>query len=344
MQPKPLKDIVMDDKEMQSIWEGIQAPTSFKHPETSNFNEAEVTRQEPEKYHAPIGPENPSAKYLVGYNPPESDRSPIVFRTKFQFLKCLEAHKEGNFNLIIGRIGSGKTDLILSLAAENAINGQNTLVLLSEGRASTCGRQIRKIITKKCNDKVKQEEALFRIAFVEEKELPERSPEEYGLWLSSVFKIVRDLNTKCLYIDNLTTLSFTNSTPQVESHFIFKLSKLVDSHSISFTGLIHEKKTTERGEMNLHSHRGNANHTQIAHNVFTFNNYENLDPSLRTITIIKSREFGEHVKRSFKLIFKKLSYRGFYSKDELLEPHMAKRYSIENSKPSITARNSDRTR
>ena len=255
------------------------------------------------------------------------------FNTPYLFLNETKALAQKNFNLIVGRTGKGKTDLMVSIVSHNLLSGLTVAIFLSEGEISDFKRQLQEILGK-------ETKLLSKIAIFNEEKVGLNQIGDPSIWNNKVLNILRDYSPDIFYFDNLSTIKFTNSNPEIEAYFIKDLVGKVRSQDICITALIHPSKSCHPmygiGEESI---RGNSAHVNLASNIFAFNNFINLDKTLRIITVLKSRDFGEVANRSYQLKFKKLKFRGFYPKDQKITEIEAKRYFAQNNRQKLSGLN-----
>ena len=276
--------------------------------------------------------EESSVKKLLLSNFSESNIK-SSWKSQFICFNDVNALSQGCFNLVVGRTGKGKTDLIISMAYYNLLKGRKVAIFISEGEVSDFHKQFSNLLKSK-------KELYSKIAIFDENSGELSDIDDPVRWNNKIIKILREYESDIFYFDNLSTLRFTNSTPDVESKFIKDLASKARMFNICFIALIHTTKTYHPiYEIGLEGIRGNASHVNLASNIFALNNYNVLDKSLRTIKILKSRNFGEKVGESYQIFYKKLKFRGFYEKDVKISENEARRYFALNNRQKLSGRN-----
>ena len=78
----------------------------------------------------------------------------VSLDTKINFLKEVNAFTLGNFNLIVGRTGKGKTDLAVTLVADNLLKGHKVGIFISEGLVSDYYKQLEALLITKLKEEL----------------------------------------------------------------------------------------------------------------------------------------------------------------------------------------------
>lgn len=268
----------------------------------------------------------------------------ISLDTKINFMKEVDAFTLGNLNLIVGRTGKGKTDLAITMVADNLIKGHAVAIYISEGLISDYYKQLELLLKTKLKEESVIDSYMSKLMILSPLEHPTNSVLEYDSWCKKLFSILKDNKVQLLYFDNLTTSSFSNSTPEIESGFLRSLATEAKKYQICVTGLIHTTKTLNPfSEIKIEDIRGNSANSNLATNIFAFNNFDRLDKGSRIIKLIKSRDYGEKVGFSFDLTYKKLKFRGFYGKTSKISEIASNRYFLQNYKQKLSGPNQARS-
>lgn len=263
----------------------------------------------------------------------KSGKTKTYFKTNFKFLNDCEALSETNYNLIIGRTGKGKTDLLVSICRELLLRNKKVGLFISEGEIQDFKKQFIEILNKKAD-------LIENMFIINEFNSNLTNVENISSWNNKLINILIENEIKYFFFDNLSTLKFTNSSPEIESKFIKDLVEKCRANNLSLTALIHTSKNYHSlYEIKLEDARGNQAHTSLANNVYAFNDFANLAKELRIIKILKSRNFGEKVGENYKINYKKLTFRGLYELDINISENEAKRYFAHNNRQKLSGPN-----
>lgn len=255
------------------------------------------------------------------------------YKSHYKFLSDVQAFTIGNFNLIAGRTGQGKTDLIVSMAVSNLVDGHSVAIFISEGNISDYKRQIEFLIKEKRN-------LLAKIIVFDERLAGLNKYEDPIKWNTRLFTILSEYKINFFYFDNLSTCKFTRIGYETEALFSDDLAQKVKNSNLCFIGLIHSiKNCSPIYEIKIEEIRGSANHVNLATNVFALNNFMNLDRSLRVIKTLKARDFGDKIGLCYKILYKKLKFRGYYQKDEKITEIETRRHFAQNNRHKLSGPN-----
>ena len=270
----------------------------------------------------------------------EDEPAKEPLKTGYKFLKEVSGLSEGSFNVVAGRTGKGKTDLLISLAADNLLNGYSIGFCLSEGKLSEYSSQLKYVLLERTKCSKTVEKLLDQVMGFTASSINVNSSYDYSYWVNSFYNKARFHKLSIIYLDNLSTISFTNSTPEVESGFTEALVRGASDNNVCVVAAIHPIKSLNPNvEITKDQFRGNASHVNMATNVFALNNFDNINSGLRIIKTLKSRYFGEKEGKCFELKFKKLKFRGFYRNDSPINQIQAKRYFSDNYRRNPSGRN-----
>src|SRR5690606_37459758 len=150
----------------------------------------------------------------------------VAYKTNYKFFKETSAYTQGQINLIIGRTGKGKTDLLISQAIENLLNNYNVYIFLSEVVIADFFQQASEILILRLLNEIEIENYLQNLIIKDLSHLPVYNPFEYKKWLNSLFTDIQSYSSHFFYLDNLTTIEFSRINPEVESGFTSELASL----------------------------------------------------------------------------------------------------------------------
>lgn len=242
------------------------------------------------------------------------------FKTKFNFLNSHKGLQRGHLHMLLGRTNKGKSALVQSLATENIINNYKTLLFISEGEKGDVKRRINSILSLRYRDTESKIEVMKNLILIEESDLDVTKVHDPQSWLGSLFKFIKDFNIEIAYIDNFSTCSFADSTPEIQAQFVKILCQKIQNYQIPLLGAVHQSKSVPPNkELDIEDIRANSAFMNSPSFIYALNNFANLDQDLRILKILKSRIDGKIIGNSYKLLFKTTKTDGFYNKDEKVE-------------------------
>ncbi|EQC47500.1 circadian clock protein KaiC [Bacteriovorax sp. Seq25_V] len=254
------------------------------------------------------------------------------FKTKFNFLNSHKGLQRGHLHMLLGRTNKGKSALIQSLATENIINNYKTLLFLSEGEKGDVKRRINSILSLRYKDTESKIEVMKNLILIDESDLDVTKVHDPQSWLGSLFKFIKDFNIQIAYIDNFSTCSFADSTPEIQAQFVKNLCQKIQNYQIPLLGAVHQSKSVlPNKELDIEDIRANSAFMNSPSFIYALNNFSNLDQELRIIKILKSRIDGKIIGNSYKLSFKTTKTDGFYNKDEKVENFWVKNLFFSNN-------------
>lgn len=261
-----------------------------------------------------------------------------TFKTKFNFLNDHKGIQQGHLHILLGRTNKGKSALVQSLICENMINGYKTLLLLSEGEKGDIKRIINSVLSLKYKEESTKIETMKNLILISERDLNFSNIHDPQSWINSFFYFIKEYKIEIAYIDNFSTCTFADSSPDIQAQFVKFLCQKIQDYNIPLFGVVHQSKSVSPDkELEIEDIRANSAFMNSPSFVYALNNFSNVDDNLRIIKILKSRLDGKIIGNYYEVTFRQVKSEGFYSKDQKLDKCTVKSI-ISSNKQQIYAK------
>ncbi|WP_412470262.1 MULTISPECIES: ATPase domain-containing protein [unclassified Halobacteriovorax] len=254
------------------------------------------------------------------------------FKTKYNFLKAHKGFQRGHTHVFLGRTNKGKSALVQSLACENIVNGYKTLLFLSEGEKGDVKRRFDTMLSLKYKSIEERNHIMRRLILIDESDLDQATIYDPQSWVASLFKFVKEYEIDLAYIDNFSTCSFGDSSPEIQANFMKTLCATTQRYQIALIGVVHQAKSVAPDkELTIEDIRANSAFMNSPSFVYALNNFCHFeDQSKRVLSILKSRLDGDIIGNYYDLSYKKYKNEGFYVKDQQIDNKIAKELFFRN--------------
>lgn len=229
----------------------------------------------------------------------------VRFKSSLNFLKATNGIRPGEFSVLVGQQGNGKSSLCRTISMVCALNGVNCYHLLSEEISSVYKSTISQAFLKATNGK--NADAYLNKLFFEsmldwaEKEMT------VDFLLGHLEKVINEILPEMIILDNFTT-SFLGSLPiNVQGSIIQKFRKMASSYDIAIVGVFHTAKGTDIYKKLLSGEdvRGNASSTNGGSYSYILSTYFRGDKPRALMAIDKARYHPMANKTYWELIYDK---------------------------------------
>ncbi len=190
-----------------------------------------------------------------------------------------------NTVILTGSCGTGKTSLALEFLIHGALNNENSLFISVTENSE---KLLANIIPYRFFDKDLLKSG--RLVFVDLPAMYDRlgmtkaelSMEEIDLLVASISSLVRELKTKRLVIDSITSVCYKLKTPEKIRDFVLKLSKALSD--LKCTSILVSEIAAHSNAYSLFGVE-----EAIADGIMLMSNMERRGDLLRTLQVIKMR-------------------------------------------------------
>ena len=204
--------------------------------------------------------------------------------------KSTNGIRPGEFSVILGQQGNGKSTLCKTIAMECAINKHKCYVLLSEERSLVYKTTITKAFEEMAPSQEIAETFLDRLIFDSMIDWSE-SEKSVAFLLNHIESVINELMPEMIIFDNFTT-SFLNDLPiNKQGEIIAAFRKIASEYDIAMIGVFHTAKGTDIYKKLLDGEdvRGNATSTNGGAYIYILTTYFRTEPPRAFLTIDKAR-------------------------------------------------------
>lgn len=227
-----------------------------------------------------------------------------IIPSRLECFKLTNGIRPGEFSVIVGKQGNGKSALCKTIGFEAAIAGINTLFILSEEKTASYKWALSDAFhtaTTKNTDKF-----LERLYFDSMLEWVD-TEKKVDFFFEYLENQINELETDLVIFDNFTT-SFLGSLPiNTQGAVIDKLRLLAAEYDIAIIGVFHTVKGTNIYNKILDGEdvRGNASSTNSGSYNYILTTYFRANPVRAILNIDKARYHGIANKTYWELLYDK---------------------------------------
>lgn len=262
-----------------------------------------------------------SLKIVNGIMTNEEITETISAKEEKRFISSLGVFKStngirpGEFSVIVGQSGNGKSALCKTISMECAINGVKCYHLLSEEKSSVYKSSIASAFNSMTNNN--SEKFLDKLYFDSMLDWDEKQKTMRFLY-AHMEEMINDIQPEMIIFDNFTT-SYLGSLPIGQQGIAIDLfRKLAAEYDVAIVGVFHTAKGTDIYKKIIDGEdvRGNASATNAGSYNYILTTYFRADPPRAILAIDKARYHSEANKTYWELYFDKTL--GSYTSDKKL--------------------------
>ena len=253
------------------------------------------------------------------------------FHSRLNVFKSTNGIRKGEFSVIVGPAGNGKSALCKTISTECAVGGKKCYHLLSEEKSSTYKNNIFKTFESITSGKSKK---YLELLFFESMIDWDDSMLNYNYFFDHLQDVINELCPDMVIFDNFTT-SFMGSLPiSVQANMITKFRKIASVFDIALIGVFHTAKGTDiyKKVINGEDVRGNASTTNAGSYNYILSTYFRCTPPRAILYVDKARYHTESHKAYYEMYFDKES--GIFTKDSKIEYSAVKQLIDLANKPT----------
>lgn len=212
----------------------------------------------------------------------------VLIKSNLECFKQMNGIRPGEFSVIVGKQGNGKSSLCKTISFEAAVSGINTLFILSEEKSSVYKKTINNAFVSQARNNA--DAFLNRIYF---DSILDWEPREknFDFFFSHLEEMINELKTDLIIFDNFTT-SFLGSLPiSKQGEAIDSLRLLAADYDIAIVGVFHTTKGTDIYSKVLDGEdvRGNATSTNSGSYNFILTTLFRANPPRAFLFVDKAR-------------------------------------------------------
>lgn len=229
----------------------------------------------------------------------------VRFNSSLNFIRATNGIRPGEFSVLVGQQGNGKSSLCRTISMVCALNGVNCYHLLSEEISSVYKSSISQAFLKATNGK-SADKYLSKLFFESMLDWTEKEM-NVDFLLGHLEKVINDILPEMIILDNFTT-SFLGALPiNIQGAMIQKFRKMASSYDIAIIGVFHTAKGTDIYKKLLSGEdvRGNASSTNGGSYNYILSTYFRGEKPRALMAIDKARYHPEANKTYWELIYDK---------------------------------------
>lgn len=239
------------------------------------------------------------------------------FTSNLKVFKSTMGIRKGEFSVIVGPAGNGKSALCKTISTECAIGGKKCYHILSEEKSSVYKSTISNTFVKMTNGK-SPEKFLNRLFFESMMDWEDAQLNK-NYFFDHLQDIINELCPDMVIFDNFTT-SFMGSLPiNIQADMISRFRKTASAFDIAIVGVFHTAKGTDIYKRALDGEdvRGNASTTNAGSYNYILSTYFRTSPPRAIINIDKARYHADANKTFYEMYYDKDL--GIYTKDNKVD-------------------------
>lgn len=242
-------------------------------------------------------------------------KNEVRFRSSLKVFKATSGIRPGEFSVIVGQSGNGKSALCKTISMECAISGVKCYHLLSEEKSSVYKSSIASAFNGMTNNN--SSKFLDKLYFDSMLDWDEKHKTMRFLY-AHLEEMINDIQPEMIIFDNFTT-SYLGSLPISQQGTAIDLfRKLAAEYDVAIVGVFHTAKGTDIYKKIIDGEdvRGNASATNAGSYNYILTTYFRADPPRAILAIDKARYHPEANKTYWELYFDKTI--GSYTSDKKL--------------------------
>jgi archaellum biogenesis ATPase FlaH len=232
-------------------------------------------------------------------------REEVRFRSTLGVFKATNGLRPGEFTVIVGQQGNGKSSLCKTISMSCALNATKCYHLLSEEKSSVYKSSIYNAFNKAANGK-NVDNFLDKLYFESMLDW-EDSEMNLAYFYSYLEEMINEIQPEMIIFDNFTT-SFIGSLPiNKQGDVVQALRKMAQVYEIAIIGVFHTAKGTDiyKKVISGEDVRGNASSTNGGAYNYILSTYFRVDPPRAFLSIDKARYHPEANKTFWELVYDK---------------------------------------
>lgn len=249
-----------------------------------------------------------SPKIVTGFVTPRDEeeiktaKEKVLIPSRISAFKSTNGIRPGEFSVIVGQRGNGKSGLCKTIGFEAAVAGVPTLFVLSEEKSAVYKHTFQKAFSSIAKNDPSR--FLHRLYFDSMLEWSD-SEKNLDFFLEHLEDTINELKTELVIFDNFTTSFIGSMNIATQGSVIDKLRFLASEYDIAIIGVFHTVKGTDIYSKVLDGEdvRGNSTSTNAGSYNYILSTYFRADPVRAVMSIDKARYHPKANKTYWEMIY-----------------------------------------